>query len=163
MAEVVIKLPPHLVKSFCSWFSNSGEQDFYEAHQNGTWNEITHQWEDAKTYVGTRGYGIDEPIELVEYDKETDDEVTYVDDSRERLWRESELEAEVLRLREELKGPDGFATWKEAAISERLKRVKLLPEGEITYLQAASKFHSDEWNKMSVITAYMKGWNKESN
>ncbi|WFG79129.1 hypothetical protein VIPKPNUMC01_00122 [Klebsiella phage vB_VIPKPNUMC01] len=114
MAEIVIKCPPHLVESFCDWFSNSGEQDFYEAHQNGTWNETTKQWEESTTYIGTRGYGVDEPIEIVEYDKETDEEVTYHED-------------------------------------------------KITYLEAAAKFHSDEWNKMSVVTAYMHGWNKESN
>lgn len=163
MAEIVIKCPPHLVESFCEWFSNSGEQDFYEAHQNGTWNETTKQWEEATTYIGTRGYGVDEPIEIVEYDKETDEEILYANDTRERLWRESELEAEVIRLKEELKGPTGFATWKDAAISERLARVKLMPEGKISYLQAASKFHSTEWNTMDVITAYMRGWNKESN
>lgn len=80
MAEIVIRCPPHLVESFCEWFSNSGEQDFYEAHQNGTWNEATKQWEEATTYIGTRGYGVDEPIEIVEYDKETDEEVTYHED-----------------------------------------------------------------------------------
>jgi hypothetical protein len=29
--------------------------------------------------------------------------------------------AELYRLREEVKGPDGFATWKDAAIAERLR------------------------------------------
>lgn len=164
MAEIVIRCPPHLVESFCEWFSNSGEQDFYEAHQNGTWNETTQKWEEATTYIGTRGYGVNEPIEIVEYDKETDEEVTYVDPViSERQWNEAELAAEILRLREELKGPDGFATWKEAAIAERLARVKLMPEGEISYLQAASKYHSTEWNTMDVVTAYMNGWNKKSN
>lgn len=83
-------------------------------------------------------------------------------DKREYEWRISELEAEIIRLKEELKGPDGYATWKDAAIAERLARVKLMPE-KIDYLGAASKYHSDEWRKMSVITAYMRGWNKESN
>ena len=100
---------------------------------------------------------------MINPDKETDEEILYANDTRERLWRESELEAEVIRLKEELKGPTGFATWKDAAISERLARVKLMPEGKISYLQAASKFHSTEWNTMDVITAYMRGWNKESN
>ncbi|BAQ23075.1 conserved hypothetical protein [Edwardsiella phage PEi26] len=50
-----------------------------EAHQNGVWNEETMKWEDATTYISTRGYGVNEPIRLVEYDKETDEEVPYVD------------------------------------------------------------------------------------
>lgn len=32
---------------------------------------------------------------------------------------------ELVRLREEVKGPTGFDTWKDAAIDERLKRVAL--------------------------------------
>lgn len=35
MAKIVIECAPHLVESFRSWFSNQGEQDFMEAHQNG--------------------------------------------------------------------------------------------------------------------------------
>lgn len=31
---------------------------------------------------------------------------------------------EIIQLREAVKGPYGFATWKEAATAERLKRVK---------------------------------------
>jgi hypothetical protein len=34
-----------------------------------------------------------------------------------RLW------AEIHRLRAEMQGPDGFPTWKEAAIAERAKNV----------------------------------------
>lgn len=34
-----------------------------------------------------------------------------------------ELVAEIFRLRSELKGPDGFATWQEAAVAERQARV----------------------------------------
>lgn len=34
------------------------------------------------------------------------------------LWRE------IHRLRAALRGPDGFATWKDAAVSERVRRVK---------------------------------------
>lgn len=34
-----------------------------------------------------------------------------------------ELVAEIFRLRSELKGPDGYATWQEAAVAERLARV----------------------------------------
>jgi len=34
-----------------------------------------------------------------------------------------ELIAEIFRLREALKGPEGFATWREAAVAEKLSRV----------------------------------------
>lgn len=34
------------------------------------------------------------------------------------------LWAEIHRLRHELKGPDNFETWRDAAISERLRRVQ---------------------------------------
>jgi hypothetical protein len=37
----------------------------------------------------------------------------------DRLW------AEIYRLRAELMGPDGFETWKDAAIAERLRRIEL--------------------------------------
>lgn len=50
-----------------------------EAHANGVWNEETMQWEDAKTYIGVQGYGVNEPIRIVEYDKETDEEIPYAD------------------------------------------------------------------------------------
>jgi hypothetical protein len=49
-----------------------------EAHSNGVWNEETMQWEDATTYIGVKGYGVNEPICIVEYDKETDEEIPYV-------------------------------------------------------------------------------------
>lgn len=83
---------------------------------------------------------------------------------RERAEPVAELYAELYRLREEVKGPDGFATWKEAAIAERAARVKcevLLNQRscDIDYLTAAAAFHSDDWHKMSSITAYMHGWN----
>jgi hypothetical protein len=33
--------------------------------------------------------------------------------------------AELHRLREEIKGPEGYATWKDAAVDEKVKRIKL--------------------------------------
>ncbi|ADB81622.1 hypothetical protein CC31p126 [Enterobacter phage CC31] len=48
-----------------------------EAHANGVWNEETKQWEDAKTGLLISGYGINEPIKIREYDKETDEEIQY--------------------------------------------------------------------------------------
>jgi hypothetical protein len=78
MAQIVINIPDHLVECFCGWFSNQGEQDLMEAHSNGVWNEETMQWEDATTYIGVKGYGVNEPICIVEYDKETDEEIPYV-------------------------------------------------------------------------------------
>ncbi|GEM_PF-5536378 len=71
--------------------------------------------------------------------------------------------AELYRLRAELKGPDGFDTWKDAAIAERKNRVELEKQaqrvGDIDYFGAMSAFHSDEWHKMGPITGYMQGWN----
>lgn len=73
-----------------------------------------------------------------------------------------EIYAELYRLREEIKGPDGFATWKDAAIAEKVKNkstTSILPIEDIDYLTAMSVFHSDDWHKMGAISAYMKGWN----
>lgn len=71
--------------------------------------------------------------------------------------------AELYRLREEIKGPDGFDTWKDAAIAERKSRVELEKAyqrmGDIDYLSAMAAFHSDQWHKMGPITGYMNGWN----
>ncbi|HHT8272976.1 TPA: hypothetical protein ACT2RL_001544 [Citrobacter braakii] len=71
--------------------------------------------------------------------------------------------AELYRLREEIKGPNGFDTWKDAAIAERKARVELEKAGprfgDIDYLGAMSAFHSNEWHKMGPITGYMHGWN----
>ncbi|HGY3717487.1 TPA: hypothetical protein ACNVDX_003153 [Citrobacter gillenii] len=72
--------------------------------------------------------------------------------------------AELYRLREEVKGPAGFDTWKDAAIAERKARVELekaIPIlNDIDYLGAMAAFHSDEWHKMGPITGYMHGWNR---
>jgi hypothetical protein len=79
MAKIIIECAPHLVETFCGWFSNQGEQDLYEAHQNGVWNDETKTWEDQTTWLGTSGYGVNEPIRLIEYDKETNEEIHWVD------------------------------------------------------------------------------------
>lgn len=81
---------------------------------------------------------------------------------RERA--EPKIYAELHRLREEVRGPDGFATWKDAAIAERKARVECelrlnQRSRDIDYLTAAAAFHSDDWHKMGPITAYMHGWN----
>ena len=70
---------------------------------------------------------------------------------------------ELYQLREDIKGPDGFDTWKDAAIEERKARVELEKEFQrvvnIDYLCAMAAFHSDQWHKMGPITGYMHGWN----
>ena len=55
-----------------------------------------------------------------------------LDDNEEdpaRLW------AEIHTLREAIKGPDGYDTWQDAAVSERWKRIKFKPrvlrDGEV--------------------------------
>ena len=45
-------------------------------------------------------------------------------------WVVQEKDAEIERLRAELQGPDGFETWKDAAIDERVRRVKTETEIE---------------------------------
>ncbi|EHT1484502.1 hypothetical protein KXE51_003482 [Salmonella enterica] len=75
-----------------------------------------------------------------------------------------EMYAELHRLREEIKGPDGFATWKDAAVEEKKKRIELQRVisqfgDDIDYLTAMAAFHSDKWHKMDPITGYMNGWN----
>lgn len=71
--------------------------------------------------------------------------------------------AELYRLREEVKGPDGFDTWKDAAIAERKARVEIEKASQrvvnIDYLGAMAAFHSDQWHKMGPINGYMHGWN----
>ncbi|WP_236526080.1 hypothetical protein, partial [Escherichia coli] len=76
----------------------------------------------------------------------------------------AEVYAELYRLREEVKGPDGFNTWRDAAIAEKKARVELEKQinqsgRDIDYLGAMAAFHSNEWHKMDPITGYMHGWN----
>ncbi|HHP5639872.1 TPA: hypothetical protein ACSC6H_001659 [Klebsiella variicola] len=70
---------------------------------------------------------------------------------------------ELYRLRTDVKGPDGFDTWRDAAIAERKARVELEKASQrvvnIDYLGAMAAFHSDQWHKMGPITGYMHGWN----
>lgn len=47
-----------------------------EAHADGVWNEKTQEWDPATTYISVEGYGINEPIRIVEYNKETDEKVS---------------------------------------------------------------------------------------
>lgn len=42
----------------------------------------------------------------------------------EKEWTEVDLWAEIHRLRAAVKGPDGYASWQEAATAERVRRVK---------------------------------------
>jgi hypothetical protein len=42
----------------------------------------------------------------------------------EAKWTKADLWAEIHRLRSEAAGPDGFATWKDAAVAERVRRVR---------------------------------------
>jgi hypothetical protein len=39
-------------------------------------------------------------------------------------WTEVDLWAEIHRLREAVKGPDGYASWQDAATDERIRRVR---------------------------------------
>lgn len=44
--------------------------------------------------------------------------------ANENDWTEVDLWAEIHRLRAAVQGPDGYATWQDAAVDERIKRVK---------------------------------------
>lgn len=46
----------------------------------------------------------------------------------EKDWLAGDLWAEINRLRAAVAGPDGFATWQEAATAERVKRVRVEAE-----------------------------------
>lgn len=85
---------------------------------------------------------------------------------RQRLaeMTEPEVYAELYRLREDIKGPNGFETWKDAAVAEKRARIELQNVvgqfgSDIDYLTAMAAFHSDKWHKMDPITGYMNGWN----
>lgn len=52
-------------------------------------------------------------------------------------WTEIDLWAEIHRLRAAVKGPDGYASWQEAATAERIRRVKV--ESGLTRLVNASQ------------------------
>jgi len=56
------------------------------------------------------------------------------------------LWAEIWRLRHAVKGPDGYATWQDAATAERLRRVKAeqaLAAQAAQAQQPAGKLHAD--------------------
>lgn len=74
MAQVIVKGSDKAIQAFCDWFSNSGEQGLMEAWAD-SWNPETMKYEESTSYLGTRGYSTE--IELVEYDKETDEEIPY--------------------------------------------------------------------------------------
>ncbi|UYE95050.1 hypothetical protein [Escherichia phage vB_EcoM-pJBB] len=74
MAKLIIEGSEDVLKCFAAWFSCSGEQSFTEAFRTG---DITGKY--PTTDITVRGYGINEPIQLVEYDLATDEEIPYVD------------------------------------------------------------------------------------
>lgn len=43
---------------------------------------------------------------------------------QEAEWTEVDLWAEIHRLRAAVKGPDGYASWQDAAVAERVRRVR---------------------------------------
>ncbi|UYM28771.1 hypothetical protein [Serratia phage vB_SspM_LC53] len=80
MAQVIIKGSEKAIQAFCDWFSNSGEQGLMECWADvSSWDPVKMTYGPVKSYLGTEGYGITEPIRLVEYNSETDEEIPYVD------------------------------------------------------------------------------------
>ncbi|QHR72695.1 hypothetical protein mobillu_90 [Escherichia phage mobillu] len=74
MAKLIIEGSEDVLKCFAAWFSCSGEQSFIESFRMG---DITGNY--PTTDITVRGYGINEPIQLVEYDLAADEEIPYVD------------------------------------------------------------------------------------
>ncbi|ENA4766624.1 hypothetical protein ABGQ50_000155 [Shigella flexneri] len=72
MAKIIIEGSKDVLNAFAEWFSNSGEQQFNEAWNMGDISGIY-----PTTEISVQGYGIYEPIRLVEYDLGTGEEVKY--------------------------------------------------------------------------------------
>ncbi|ENG6106964.1 hypothetical protein ACAY19_000823 [Serratia liquefaciens] len=80
--------------------------------------------------------------------------------NREAQPVEDEIYAELYSLRIENKGPDGFETWKDAAVFERIRRANVerkLSGEEMTYLEAASLLTSKDAQNLSAIEASRRG------
>jgi hypothetical protein len=71
-----------------------------------------------------------------------------------------EIYAELYRLRIENKGPNGFETWRDAAVFERTRRAdaeRKLNGEEMTYLEAMSLLTTDDAKNLSAIEAFRRG------
>lgn len=68
----------------------------------------------------------------------------YTKSIEECEWTEADLWAEIYRLREAVKGPDGFDTWQHAAVDERIKRIKA--EKQLSKLSQPLTFAEAEKN-----------------
>lgn len=63
------------------------------------------------------------------------------------------LHAEIHRLRSELQGPDSFATWKDAVIAERLRRVKAEEQlREMLAVPQAAQAALPTWRRLPADT-----------
>lgn len=73
-----------------------------------------------------------------------------------------EIYAELYRLRIENKGPDGFETWRDAAVFERTRRAdaeRNMSGEEMTYLEAMSLLTAEDAQNLSAIEAFRRGAN----
>jgi hypothetical protein len=71
-----------------------------------------------------------------------------------------EIYAELYRLRIENKGPEGFETWKDAAIFERGRRMgaeRKIGGEEMTYLEAMALLTKEDAQNLSAIEAFRRG------
>lgn len=71
-----------------------------------------------------------------------------------------EIYAELYRLRIENKGPNGFETWRDAAVFERTRRAdaeRKLNGEEMTYLEAMSLLTTDDAKNLSAVEAFRRG------
>jgi hypothetical protein len=68
--------------------------------------------------------------------------------------------AELYRLREEVKGPDGYATWKDAAVAERILRVRAeTPQGTEATAQAPAPKASPEPQRFAITLEELTEFN----
>lgn len=82
-------------------------------------------------------------------------------------WTEVDLWAEIHRLRAAVKGPDGYASWQDAATAERLRRVKaekaLAPDQkrDAGGFQARYRLPGGEWSGWGHVVCGVKGHEME--
>jgi hypothetical protein len=61
------------------------------------------------------------------------------------------LWAEIARLQNEARGPHGFATWKDAAIDERVRRVKAQRTASAEPFDRAAWLFDNHWITYEMI------------
>lgn len=71
---------------------------------------------------------------------------------------DAEAYAELIRLRAAVKGPEGFATWQDAAVDERMQRIKAQ---RALAAQPAATQEPVEWEVRNTATGYRRVFETE--